>query len=67
MSLPKRGVVTTTLEGGDGEALTVIVPAALHGDQIIISADHLATLRFAMQAAGVKEAELEFSEPEIEN
>jgi hypothetical protein len=64
MSLPKRGVVTTILEGRDGEELTVIVPAVLHDDQIIISTDNLSTLRVTMHAAGVEEAELEFSEVE---
>ncbi len=67
MSLPKQGVVTAKLTGRDGEALTVIVPAVLHGDQIAISADYHSTLRFAMQAAGVEEAELEFSELEEMN
>ena len=64
MSLPKQGVVTAKLTGRDGEELTAIVPAVLDGDLIAISADHLATLRFAMQAAGIEEAELEFSELE---
>ena len=64
MSLPKRGVVTANLSGRDGEALTVIVPAALHGEKIVMSADHLATLRSAMEAAGVEDALLEFSELE---
>ena len=62
MPLPKRGVVTAHLAGRDGEAFTVIVPAACRDDKIVISADHHATLVFAMKAAGVNEAQLEFSE-----
>jgi hypothetical protein len=49
MSLPKNGVATAILRARDGEALTVIVPAVLHGDQIIMDADDHATLRFAAE------------------
>ncbi|MDX3966030.1 MAG: hypothetical protein QHD01_05455 [Bradyrhizobium sp.] len=64
MSLPKRGVATARLTGRDGEELTVIVPAVLQGDQLLISADNLSTLRVTLHAAGVEDAELEFSELE---
>jgi hypothetical protein len=62
MSLPKQGVVTATLTGRDGDVLTFVAPAVLCGDQIAMSADDHAALRFAMQAVGVEEAELEFSD-----
>jgi hypothetical protein len=62
MNLPKQGVVTATLNGRDGEAVTFIAPAVRCGNQVSIDADHLTTLRFAMQAVGVEEAELEFSD-----
>ncbi|MET4603281.1 hypothetical protein ABIB90_002759 [Bradyrhizobium sp. JR4.1] len=64
MSSPKRGVATARFTGRDGEELTVIVPAVLHGDQLFISADNMSTLRVTMHAAGVEDAELEFSELE---
>ncbi|MDA9523041.1 hypothetical protein XI06_22865 [Bradyrhizobium sp. CCBAU 11434] len=65
MSSPKRGTATASLRGRDGEELTVIVPAVLQGEQLLISADNLSTLRATMHAAGVEDAELEFSELEV--
>jgi|GEM_PF-3808015 len=62
--MTRRGVVTATLPNGDSMALTVIVPASCTDDTIVISADHQETIRFAMLAAGVEEAEFEFSEVE---
>lgn len=64
MSSPKRGVATARLTGRDGEELTVIVPAVLHDDQLFISSDNMSTLRVTLHAAGVEDAELEFSELE---
>lgn len=60
--MPKQGVITATLTSAEGESLTVIVPATCNEDLIAISADDQNTILFAMRAAGVENAEFEFTE-----
>lgn len=63
MSYPVlRGTVIARLPDDDGVAITFVAPATCCNGQIMMDADDLASLRFAMHRAGLKNAEVEFVE-----